>query len=64
MEAKCGNVPIVMLIPAQTDTRWFHDYIYYGKTEIRFLKGRLVFLSLAIQLQDQKGEDREIPEDM
>jgi hypothetical protein len=42
MEAQIGNVPIVMLIPARTDTRWFHDYIY-GKTEIRFLKGRLVF---------------------
>jgi len=32
----------VMLLPARTDTRWFHDYIY-GKTEIRFLKGRLKF---------------------
>lgn len=32
----------VMLIPARTDTRWFHDYIY-GKAEIRFLKGRLKF---------------------
>jgi hypothetical protein len=44
MEAKSGNVRIVMLLPARTDTRWFHDYIYYGKaTEIRFLKGRLIF---------------------
>jgi hypothetical protein len=42
MEAKSGNLQIVMLLPARTDTRWFHDYIY-GKTEIRFLKGRLVF---------------------
>lgn len=32
----------VMLLPARTDTRWFHDYIY-GKAEIRFLKGRLKF---------------------
>lgn len=31
-----------MLIPARTDTRWFHDYIY-GKAEIRFIKGRLKF---------------------
>ena len=29
-----------MLIPARTDTKAFHDYIY-GKAEIRFLKGRL-----------------------
>lgn len=33
---------VVMLIPARTDTRYFHDYIY-GKAEIRFLKGRLKF---------------------
>ena len=33
---------VVMLIPARTDTRWFHDYIY-GKAEIRFIKGRLKF---------------------
>lgn len=32
----------VALLPARTDTRWFHDYIY-GKAEIRFLKGRLKF---------------------
>lgn len=31
---------IVMLLPARTDTRWFHEYIY-GKAEIRFLRGRL-----------------------
>ena len=33
---------IVMLIPARTDTKWFHDFIY-GKAEIRFVKGRLKF---------------------
>ena len=33
---------VVMLLPARTDTRWFHDYIY-GKAEIRFVKGRLKF---------------------
>ena len=35
---------VVMLIPARTDTRYFHDYIYQKKNvEIRFLKGRLKF---------------------
>lgn len=35
---------VVMLLPARTDTRWFHDYIYiYGKAEIRFIRGRLKF---------------------
>lgn len=33
---------IVLLLPARTDTRWFHDYIY-KKAEIRFIKGRLKF---------------------
>ena len=33
---------VVGLLPARTDTRWFHDYIYH-KAEIRFLKGRLKF---------------------
>lgn len=33
---------VVMLLPARTDTRWFHTYIY-GEAEIRFIKGRLKF---------------------
>lgn len=44
-EAKNGNMT-VMLIPARTDTRFFHDYIYNKPdVEIRFLKGRLKFIS-------------------
>ena len=31
---------VVMLLPAKTDTKWFHDYIYQ-KAEIRFIRGRL-----------------------
>lgn len=41
-ESKKNNTLVVMLIPARTDTRWFHDYIY-EKAEIRFIKGRLKF---------------------
>lgn len=37
-DCKCA----VMLIPARTDTRWFHDFIYQ-RAEIRFVKGRLKF---------------------
>ena len=33
---------IVALLPARTDTRWFHSYIY-KKAEIKFIKGRLKF---------------------
>lgn len=36
------NTTVVMLIPARTDTSYFHDYIY-GKSEIRFIRGRLKF---------------------
>ena len=39
-EAMIGST-VVMLIPARTDTQWFHDYCLKG--EIRFLKGRLRF---------------------
>lgn len=33
---------VVMLLPARTDVKWFHDYVY-GKpgVEVRFIKGRV-----------------------
>ena len=31
-----------MLLPARTDTKWFHDHVY-GIAEIRFLCGRIKF---------------------
>ena len=38
-----GRCPLaVMLIPARTDTIWFHSYIC-KKAELRFVKGRLRF---------------------
>lgn len=40
-ESKRGAT-VVMLIPARTDTSYFHEYIY-GKHEIRFIRGRLKF---------------------
>lgn len=39
-ESKNGSV-IVCLLPARTDTAWFHDYCMKGKIE--FLRGRLKF---------------------
>lgn len=36
------GITVVLLIPARTDTSYFHDYIY-GKAEIRFIRGRLKF---------------------
>ena len=36
------NTLVVMLIPARTDTKYFHDFILH-RSEIRFVKGRLKF---------------------
>lgn len=47
-ENKKGVRPIVLLIPARTDTSYFHDYIL-GKAEIRFIRGRIKFT-------DEEGE--------
>lgn len=41
MSAQTGAL-VVMLLPARTDTAWFHDYIY-RRAEIRFIRGRLKF---------------------
>ena len=38
-ESKCT---VVCLLPARTDTKWFHEYINQ-KAEVRFIKGRLKF---------------------
>jgi phage N-6-adenine-methyltransferase len=43
-----GHTWIVLLIPARTDTRWFHDHLYEMDTArhrvyIEFLRGRLKF---------------------
>ncbi len=33
----------VFLLPARTDTKWFHDIVLPNAKEIRFIKGRLCF---------------------
>lgn len=42
LEARKPNTLVVALLPARTDTKWFHDYIY-NKADIEFIKGRLKF---------------------
>lgn len=43
-ELRKGNShTIVFLVFARTDTKWFHNFVY-GRSEIRFLKGRIKFL--------------------
>lgn len=41
-ESTKPNTIVVMLIPARTDTKYFHQYIQ-NRSEIRFIKGRLRF---------------------
>lgn len=40
-EARDNGATVVLLVPARTDTAWFHDYCL--KAEIRFIRGRLRF---------------------
>ena len=39
--SKFYGVKVVMLLPARTDTAWFHNYCMKGKIE--FIRGRLKF---------------------
>ncbi len=44
VESKIFGVTCVMLLPARTDTWWFHTYIYdVPDVEIRFIRRRLKF---------------------
>ena len=43
-ESRKPGTVVVMLIPARTDTTYYHEYIFHGKAdEVRFLRGRLKF---------------------
>ena len=41
-EASGSGATVVLLIPARTDTRWWHDYAMLG--DVTFVKGRLKFV--------------------
>jgi phage N-6-adenine-methyltransferase len=45
------NNTVVLLIPARTDTSYWHDYIFPYAEEVRFIRGRLKF----------GGSDKEAP---
>lgn len=40
-ESAREGATVVCLVPARTDTRWWHDHVMVG--EIRFVRGRLKF---------------------
>jgi site-specific DNA-methyltransferase (adenine-specific) len=42
-EEASQGATVVMLIPARTDTRWWHQYVE-GRAEVRFIKGRIRFV--------------------
>jgi site-specific DNA-methyltransferase (adenine-specific) len=42
LESEKGNT-VVAVIPARTNTNWFHDFVISKAAEIRFIKGRLTF---------------------
>ena len=43
---KCSTLTVVLLIPARTDTKWWHAHCALG--EVRFIKGRLKFENPAL----------------
>lgn len=43
LESARGGATVVCLVPARTDTAWWHDYA--DKGEVRFLRGRVKFVS-------------------
>jgi phage N-6-adenine-methyltransferase len=40
-ESSLAGALVVCLLPARTDTAWWHDYVVKG--EVRFIRGRLKF---------------------
>ena len=53
LEGQKPNTTVVVLMPARTDTKYFHFYIL-GIAEIRFIKGRLKFMDL-----DFEGDEKD-----
>ncbi len=51
--AKAGAT-VVCLVPARTDTTWWHDYCMKG--EIRLLKGRLKFQNRTLPSWKKDGK--------
>lgn len=59
-ESKKPNTTVVLLIPARTDRASFHEYIL-GKSEIRFLRGRLKFEQNGKPVTDKNGRPTPAP---
>ena len=57
-DTRDGTTVVIMLIPARTDTGWYHDYIEGKAAEVKFLRGRLKFA-----LGGGRSEQRPVPVD-
>lgn len=42
-QSSLNGSTVVCLVPARTDTRWWHEYVE-GKAEVRFVRGRIKFV--------------------
>lgn len=42
-KASVSHCNTLLLLPARTDTKWFHEYVYNKANDVIFLKGRLKF---------------------
>ncbi len=56
---KSPRLTVVMLIPARTDTRWWHDYC--SKGEIRLIRGRLKFINASFPSYRKDGDFKTSP---
>lgn len=43
LEESRRGATVVCLVPARTDTRWWHETVIAGGAEVRFVRGRLRF---------------------
>lgn len=50
---------VVCLLPARTDTKWWHNYCMRRNVEIRFLKGRVKFINP--NKRDEKPQSAPFP---
>ena len=60
-EESVKGATVVALLPARTDTKWFHEFIWKKATEIRFIKGRLKFELDGKVMLDKKGRPQSAP---
>lgn len=54
LESAGGVATVVCLVPARTDTKWWHDYVIGKDAEVRFLKGRVKFIKPGAGVNDKR----------